>query len=511
MPGFGFIARWKITVVNFRVLSAIVLSWGAGLAVSGQEASSDSEVTLPAKSSAVPEFRSKKLDLAQCVALALEQNTEIRRAKEEVKRKEGIAIEVRSELLPKVTAQGNFDYQNNSLSGFLVDSGFVSSDELNWTAGVRVTQLLFDGGAGLSRTKAARIAQSQSVLLLQNTIDQVMLEVRRTVYAVLVNRSLIDVQDEAVKLREQQLSLQERKFKAGTVTKFNVLTADVELANTMPQLIRARNNKRIAEVQLARVLALDYSLEQPDDWSPPVEVVGDLPYQPAAVNLETSLINAVNNRPDLRATKDELRVQQELIKAAKADAFIPKIVGSGGYDVIQDQSSSSFTKSLQGPVANITGTWTLFDGMQTTGRLEQLKAQYAAAEVAVEEKRREIETQVRDAVVKLEEAQEIVVSQQKNVEQARESLRLAEARFNVGAGIQLDIINAQSNLTQAQFNELQGRFDYNVALALLERATASPLAPKNAPPVPKPSASAPSPRPKINLQASTDVRPQPAQ
>ena len=247
--------------MNFRVLSAIVLSWGAGLAVSGQEASSDSEVTLPAKSSAVPEFRSKKLDLAQCVALALEQNTEIRRAKEEVKRKEGIAIEVRSELLPKVTAQGNFDYQNNSLSGFLVDSGFVSSDELNWTAGVRVTQLLFDGGAGLSRTKAARIAQSQSVLLLQNTIDQVMLEVRRTVYAVLVNRSLIDVQDEAVKLREQQLSLQERKFKAGTVTKFNVLTVDVELANTMPQLIRARNNKRIAEVQLARILALDYPLE----------------------------------------------------------------------------------------------------------------------------------------------------------------------------------------------------------------------------------------------------------
>lgn len=497
--------------MNFLVLSAFVLVAGAALPVWAQEGPSNPEVTLPAKSSAVPEFSSRKLDLAQCVALALEQNTEIRRAKEEVKRKEGVAIEVRSELLPKVTAQGNFDYQNKSLSGFLVESGFVSADEMNWTAGVRVTQLLFDGGAGLSRTKAARISQSQSVLMLQNTIDQVMLEVRRTVYAVLVNRSLINVQDEAVKLREQQLSLQEKKFKAGTVTKFNVLTADVELANTLPQLIRARNNKRIAEVQLARILALDYPLEQPDDWAPPVEVVGELPYQPSAVNLETSLINAVNNRPDLRATKDELRVQQELIKAAKADAFIPKIVGSGGYDVIQDQSSSSFTKSLQGPVANITGTWTLFDGMQTTGRLEQLKAQYAAAEVAVEEKRREIESQVRDAVVKLEEAQEIVISQKKNVEQARESLRLAEARFNVGAGIQLDIINAQSNLTQAQFNELQGRFDYNVALALLERATASPLAPKNAPPVPKPSASASPARPKINLQASTDVRPQPAQ
>ena len=152
-----------------------------------------------------------------------------------------------------------------------------------------------------------------------------------------------------------------------------------------------------------------------------MEVVGDLPYQPAAVNLETSLINAVNNRPDLRATKDELRRQTELMKAAKADAFIPKITGSGGYDVIQNPASSSFTQSLDGPVANITGTWILFDGIQTTGRLEQLKAQYAAAEVAVEEKHREVESQVRDAVVKMEEAQELVISQQKNVEQARET------------------------------------------------------------------------------------------
>jgi len=497
--------------VSYRGLSALVLVLGATAPVAAQEATASPEVTLPVARSAVPEFSSKKLDLSQCVALALEQNTEIRRAKEEVKRREGVAIEVRSELLPKITATGQFDYQNNNLSGFLVNNGFVSSDEMNWTAGVRVTQLLFDGGAGLSRTKAARIAQSQSMLLLQNTVDEVILQVRRTVYTVLVNRSLIDVQDEAVKLREQQLSLQERKFKAGTVTKFNVLTADVELANTLPQLIRARNNKRIAEVQLARILALDYPLEQPDDWMPPVEVVGELPYQPAVVNLETSLINAANNRPDLRATKDELRRQNELMKAAKADAFIPKITGSGGYDVIQNPASSSFTQSLDGPVANITGTWILFDGMQTTGRLEQLKAQYAAAEVAMEEKKREVESQVRDAVVKLEEAQEIVISQKKNVEQARESLRLAEARFNVGAGIQLDIINGQSNLTQAQFNELQGRFDYNVALALLERATASPLGPKEPPPVPKPSASAPPYRPKINLQASTDVRPQPAQ
>jgi len=167
--------------VNFRVLKLVLILLGPGAAGWAQENKEISRVTLPPTGSEVPEFKSRKLDLAQCVALALEQNTEIRRAKEEVKRREGVAIEVRAELLPKITAGGTFEYQNQNLAPFNVAGGFFQPDELNWTTGVKITQLLFDGGAGFSRTRAARIAQSQSVLLLQNTIDQVMLDVRRAV------------------------------------------------------------------------------------------------------------------------------------------------------------------------------------------------------------------------------------------------------------------------------------------------------------------------------------------
>jgi outer membrane protein len=496
--------------VNYLAIRILCLLGLGVLGVLAEEKKEAADVTLPlATKSAVPEFSSKRLDLAQCVALALEQNTEIRQAKEEVKRKEGVSVEVRSALLPKVTAQGTYEYQSKELSGLLVNAGFVSADEMNWNAGVRVTQLLFDGGAALSRTRAARMSESQSMLLLRDTIDRVILEVRKNVYAVLVNRALIDVQTEAVNLKKQQLSSQQKRFKAGTVTKFNVLTADVELANNMPQLIRARNNKRVAEVQLAQILALDYPIESAEDWTPPVYVEGDLPYQPVKTDLSASLRNAIFNRNDLRAVKKEIEIQSKLFEAAKKEAFIPKVVGSGGYDVIQNPGSSTFTDSFQGPVASINGTWTLFDGMLSTGRFMQLKAQIRKAEVAYEEKRRLVETDVRNAVVKMEEAQELVTSQQRNVEQSRESLRLAEARFNVGAGIQLDIINAQSNLTQAQFNELQGRYDYNVALASLERATATPFGPKNPPAFP--SDAGLNPKPKLNMQASTAVGLQPGQ
>ena len=333
--------------MNYRAIR-ILCFFGLGvLGVRAEEKKEVADVTLPlASKSAVPEFSSKRLDLAQCVALALEQNTEIRQAQEEVKRKEGVSVEVRSALLPKVTAQGTYEYQSKELNGLLVNAGFVSADEMNWNAGVRVTQLLFDGGAALSRTRAARMSESQSMLLLRDTIDRVILEVRKNVYAVLVNRALIDVQTEAVNLKKEQLTSQQKRFKAGTVTKFNVLTADVELANNMPQLIRARNNKRVAEVQLAQIMALDYPIESAEDWTPPVYVEGDLPYQPVKIDLSASLRNAVFNRNDLRAVKKEIEIQSKLFEAAKKEAFIPKVVGSGGYDVIQNPGSSTFYGQL---------------------------------------------------------------------------------------------------------------------------------------------------------------------
>ena len=122
-----------------KIAGLFLVGWGSGLL--GQERDGAKVASL----STVPEFASKKLDLAECVALALEQNTEIRQAKEEVRRKEGISVEVRSALLPKITGQGTFEYQNKSLSGFLVQNGILSADEVNWNAGVRVTQLLSRG------------------------------------------------------------------------------------------------------------------------------------------------------------------------------------------------------------------------------------------------------------------------------------------------------------------------------------------------------------------------------
>jgi outer membrane protein TolC len=81
-----------------------------------------------------------------------------------------------------------------------------------------------------------------------------------------------------------------------------------------------------------------------------------------------------------------------------------------------------------------------------------------------------IRFEVRQAILNLSEARESLLSQEKNVEQAQESLRIAELNFSEGLATTLDVSSAQAALTQAKTNYSQALYDYVVSLAELDKA-----------------------------------------
>src|SRR5207253_6771315 len=117
----------------------------------------------------------------------------------------------------------------------------------------------------------------------RNIVDQVIATVKTQFYQVVVNRALIAVQEEQVRLLESQLKDQQNRFEAGTVPRFNVLQAQVALSNQIPQLIAARNNYRISQIQLAKTLGLDFEPRRGEN--PPLEIVGEMTYIPRAMGL----------------------------------------------------------------------------------------------------------------------------------------------------------------------------------------------------------------------------------
>ena len=142
-----------------------------------------------------------------------------------------------------------------------------------------VTQVIFAGGRVISQIRSSDFQRDSSYYAFRDAIDLIVSTVRQQFYLVLLDKALIGVQEESVSLLQSQLQDQQNRFEAGTVPRFNVLQAQVALSNQYPQLIAARNNFRIAQLQLAKTLGLDFDPSR--GGAAPLECIGELTLRPA--------------------------------------------------------------------------------------------------------------------------------------------------------------------------------------------------------------------------------------
>jgi outer membrane protein TolC len=207
-------------------------------------------------------YGSRTFTLRQAVETALQQNPDILRALQEIERTKGLVVEVRSQALPQLEAQARIQRTDPNLRGggggtrIIGDgngtgptptptatatptatpdggSGVVisapSSTNNSYNLRFQVSQLIFAGGAVRGQISAAMFSRDSSYFALRDTVDQVIATVRTQFYQVALNRALIGVQEQSIRLLESQLQDQQNRFEAGTVPRFNVLQAQVAL------------------------------------------------------------------------------------------------------------------------------------------------------------------------------------------------------------------------------------------------------------------------------------------
>jgi outer membrane protein TolC len=275
------------------------------------------------------------------------------------------------------------------------------------------------------------------------------------------------VQDASVNLLTRQLEDTRRRFNAGTVPRFDVLRGEVELANAQPRLIRARNAYRIAKNRLADLLGYRVPTEIWEDI--PLQLTGTLDTEPYTINLPDAMRLALERRTELGAARTAVDLRREGVKMAKA-GYLPSVQAFAGYTSRNSNFSDDLTRDVSGWNVGAQMTWDIFDGRLTKGKVDQAEALYQKARFDLDDITRRIELEVRTDYSSFVEAKEVLASQEKVVEEAVEALRLADSRYQAGSGTQLDVLNAQTSLTEARSNKVQSQHDYNVALARLERA-----------------------------------------
>jgi len=422
--------------------------------------------------------------LNDAVRIALKQNPNILNAIQQIRLTRGQLISVTSQALPKIGISSSYNQTQESLTTggqtqenstieipnpnggkpTILTLGGGSQDVQNqtWNIQFQGTQLIFDGGATIAGIRAGSASYDAAFFALRSTVDNIVSQIITQFYQVILNRALIVAQQQNVALLQQQVQDQQNRYDAGTVPRFNVLQAEVQLANAKPPLIQAENSYRIALYQLVQLLGMDYPAGSPSEV--PFNVVGTLGYSVRKVDPNESIRVAIARNPALKAQRQDILVNASNVNVQIA-GWLPSINANAGYEYTNNMGSQNLGALVQGWFFGASGSWNIWDAGETYGNVSQAKAQLMQAKNNYDNAIRQVVLDVQVAISNLTQAQETIDATTASVVQATEALRLSRERLDAGAGTQLDVLNAQTQLLTAQSNVLQARYDYIAAMA----------------------------------------------
>jgi outer membrane protein len=413
------------------------------------------------------------ITLEQAVQTALQQNPAFQTSADEASAARARLKQTQSAWFPRFDFHQDFTRGNNPVYVFgtkLTQRQFSASDfalnSLNTPTPLDNFQTRFDGqwrlfdsGQTLFHQRSGRHLVTAADFATEQARQDLILEVVKSYYGVLVLKEDAKAADEAVKTAEASARRMESMHTAGLLVDSDLLSGKVFVSQMKDRQIRARNDLAVAEMQLARQMgmALDGAPE-------PIGILVEPENSSKTVQEWVQI--ALRERPGLRAAELQQTAMGDEKKAAKAE-FGPKIGLFG--------STERDAMTLGGP----SGTnWTagarlefnIFAGGAQKARAEEAAANESRAKHNVEWLRSGIQMEVRKAFLDGNAAAQRAAAARDAADEAKESLRIIQNRYETGLTTVTELLRAQTAQLEATTSYLAALQDWQVARAQLERA-----------------------------------------
>ncbi len=191
---------------------------------------------------------------------------------------------------------------------------------------------------------------------------------------------------------------------------------------------------------------------------------GALPEFTLPGTLQDWVAEAERNRPELRALVEKERAATESLRLARA-GYLPFLVGTAGYGYGAEEPPLQQNYGL-----SVTLNYPLFSGFQTREQAKEALATISSAQYEFIETKRRVRLQVEVSAYSVQEAQERLSARKKQRDASEENLRLATARYEVGAGDIIEMTDAQAQMVRSETDTINTAFDFAVSHASLLRA-----------------------------------------
>lgn len=412
----------------------------------------------------VPTNGTVDLNLPKTVQMALDYNRDIKNSQYALKKAEYAINQAQAGKKP--TVDYNFGAQRSRATDAATYSraaslmGGANSVSNAFSNGISVNIPLYTGGLVEGQIDVAKLGKTnaqEEILRVEQATKYSAIE---GYYGLLAYQELQGVYHEAVDNLQGHLDNVQAQYNVGTKARVDVLSSDVSLANAKTTAITADNNVAVAESNLNNILGLplETKLNLADH---------QLPFDTYNISLQEATDYAMKYRPEVLQAAIAVQEAERNIDIANAGNR-PTVAITGGNDWADNTFPGIDANKRSWKVAAGV-TYSLYDGGATKAKVNQAKQDLLVARETEQKTREAVQLEVKQSYLNIRSAAQKVEETQTVVDQARENYRIQNIRYQAGVGINLDVLDAQLSLNEAQVNHIQALYDYNVGIAKLEQ------------------------------------------
>ncbi len=420
-----------------------------------------------------PSLRAEAWTLDRALETALKNSPDSRIARQRVAGAEAMTEQAQAAWYPQVSVQGRYTETNSPMMAFgsiLNQRAFNFGldfnhpgriDDLNATGTVAYN--LYSGGrasAGLAAAQGGARAAAQDFRAAQQQLGAAVVKAWLDLGKA---REAVGAVEAGVKAYAAAVAVAQARFDAGQMLKADLLSLQVQLAQTQENLAAARHGAALAERAFLFVLGLDAA-------GGGVELTAD---DPALARLTLPETQDFSQRPELIGLQERVRAAEAMVRAARGGR-LPTVNAFASYQYDRGWKLNSDADSW---MAGVAVDLNVFDGGQTSGKIRQAQAELEQVKEMLRKATLGIGLEVEQARLAHDEAVERLAVTGRAVEQAEESAALSRARFEKGALLTADLIGVEGRLIEARMRRTIAAADERIALADLRRALGlTPLA-----------------------------------
>jgi len=356
-------------------------------------------------------------------------------------------------FLPSVTA--GWSASKSSQARFDANRAVSLPPVWNYGYNLNASVDLFDGLRRIWNVKSASAVQdaADAGYVSQRFVTE--LQTKQAYFAALANQELLRVAQAQLQRTEQELKAANDKLKFGAATRADSLTAAVDHGNAEVALLQAQANLVGAQATLARQIGVNGLVQPVADST--------LPALPDTTGFVGS---AIENAPLVQQADAQASSARANVLSARSQ-YLPSFNVSFG----DNRSDTTFGGGfIDHKVTQwrFGASWTLFNGFAREQSQVSANVSRDIAAATAADTRRNVAAQLTQQVAALVAAYHQIAIAQENQASAAEALRVQQQRYAAGAGLLLDLLTAEANLTQAEATLIQARFTYRTTRATIE-------------------------------------------